>query len=200
MKKNISLLPSLALMLAMAACGADEKAEQATPGQENNKKTEETETENDKQSESFTVLVDLKDSKGQTAGTAELEETEVGVSVHVKAEGLPEGSHGFHFHETGVCEAPDFKSAGDHFNPDDKKHGLETEDGPHAGDMPNLEVGKDGTVDDEFTAKNVTLEKGQPNSLFQDSGTALVIHAGEDDGETQPSGDSGDRIACGVIK
>ncbi|MGG0642978.1 superoxide dismutase family protein [Sporosarcina gallistercoris] len=200
MKKNIMILPSLAFMLAMAACGADEKSEQATPGQEKNDDIKVSKTEKKMQSEPFTVLVDLKDSKGQTTGTAELEETEEGVRVHVKAEGLPEGSHGFHFHETGVCEAPDFKSAGDHFNPDEKKHGLETEGGPHAGDMPNLEVGKDGSVDDEFTAKHVTLEKGQPNSLFQDSGTALVIHAGEDDGETQPSGDSGDRIVCGVIK
>ncbi|WP_039042871.1 superoxide dismutase family protein [Sporosarcina sp. ZBG7A] len=200
MKKKIIILPSLALMIGLAACGAEDDSEEAIAGKDVEKNNEATETADDMQPEPFTVLVDLKDADGQTTGTAELEETEEGINVHVKAEGLPEGKHGLHFHETGVCEAPDFESAGGHFNPDEKNHGLEMEGGPHAGDLPNLEVGEDGIVDDEFTAKNVTLGTDEPNSLLKDTGTALVIHAGEDDGETQPSGDSGERIACGVIK
>ncbi|MDW0111275.1 superoxide dismutase family protein [Sporosarcina aquimarina] len=200
MNKKVALLPSLALMLGLAACGSDEKKDQSSTGEDVEKTNEISEPGNEMQPESFTVLVDMKDTEGKTVGTAELEELGDGVNVKVKAEGLPEGKHGFHFHETGVCEAPDFKSAGGHFNPEDTKHGLEMEDGPHAGDLPNLEVKSDGTVEDEFTANNVTLKKDEMNSLLKDSGTALVIHAGEDDGKTQPSGDSGDRIACGVIK
>ncbi|MCM3757120.1 superoxide dismutase family protein [Sporosarcina aquimarina] len=200
MKKKLTILPSLALMFGLVACGTENDSEQAISGQEVEKNNEVTEPENDTRSEPFTVLVDLKDADGQTTGTAELEETDEGVNVHVKAEGLPEGKLGLHFHETGVCKAPDFESAGGHFNPEETNHGLEMDGGPHAGDLPNLEVGEDGIVDDEFTAKNVTLETSEPNSLFKDSGTALVIHAREDDGKTQPSGDSGERIACGVIK
>lgn len=200
MIKDIAILPSLAFVLALASCGAADDSEQMTPSQEVEKNNAVTRADDDMQTAPFIVLVDLKDAEGQTTGTAELEETDEGVKVHLKAEGLPAGSHGFHFHEAGVCEAPDFKTAGDHFNPDGKQHGLESEEGPHAGDLPNLEVGEDGKVDDEFTANNVTLETDQSNSLLQDSGTALVIHALKDDGRTQPSGNSGDRIACGIIK
>ncbi|REB10146.1 superoxide dismutase family protein [Sporosarcina sp. BI001-red] len=200
MNKKFTILPSLALLVALSACGAKDNTDQAIQGGDVEKNNEVTEPQNGMKSEAFTVLVDLKDAGGKTTGTAELEETEEGVKVRIKAEGLPEGKHGLHFHETGVCEAPNFESAGGHFNPDDTKHGLEMEGGPHAGDLPNLEVGEDGTVEDEFTAKNVTLEMDAPNSLLKDSGTALVIHSGKDDGKTQPSGDSGERIACGVIK
>lgn len=200
MKTKLTILPSIGLMFALAACGAEDKADQVTQNGDVEDSNKVSESESEMQQKSFTVLVDLKDTDGNTTGTAELEETDDGVNVHVKAEGLPEGMHGFHFHETGVCEAPDFESAGGHFNPEEMKHGLEMEGGPHAGDMPNLEVGEDGSVDDEFTAKNVTLELNEPNSLLKDTGTALVIHSGQDDGKTQPSGDSGERIACGVIK
>ncbi|WOV85656.1 superoxide dismutase family protein [Sporosarcina jeotgali] len=200
MKTRLTILPSIGLMFALAACGAEDNADQVTQNGDVEDSNKVSGTESEMQQKSFTVLVDLKDTDGKTTGTAELEETDDGVNVHVKAEGLPEGMHGFHFHETGVCEAPDFESAGGHFNPEETKHGLEMEGGPHAGDMPNLEVGEDGTVDDEFTAKNVTLELNEPNSLLTDTGTALVIHSGQDDGKTQPSGDSGERIACGVIK
>src|SRR5690606_25253705 len=111
-----------------------------------------------------------------------------------------EGLHGFHFHEKGICEAPDFESAGGHFNPTGASHGLDHEDGPHAGDLPNLEVGPDGTVKEEFFVENLTLLAGEENSLYQEGGTSLIIHAEADDGTTQPSGNSGDRIACGVVE
>ena len=200
MKKKFAVLPSLALMLALGACGTDEETEQSSTGEEVDDNNQVAEPGNEIQPTPFTVLVDLQDAEGESKGTAELEDTDEGVRVKVKAEGLSEGKHGFHFHENGVCEAPDFESAGGHFNPEDTDHGMDTEGGPHAGDLPNLEVGEDGTVDDEFIAKNVTLDSEEENSLLNDSGTSLVIHADKDDGTSQPSGDSGERIACGVIK
>lgn len=130
------------------------------------------------------VTVHLKDRDGKSVGTAELAEEEDGLRIMVDAKDLPEGTHGFHFHEKGVCEAPDFESAGGHFNPTNASHGLDHKEGPHAGDMPNLKVDADGTVKKEFTVKNLTLENDEENSLFQDGGTALVIHAEADDGKT----------------
>lgn len=197
--KKYAIYPVLLLLFALGACSADEEGEKA-PADETAMDAPSEDTGETNEVKPFSVLVDLKDTDGKTTGTAELSETKEGVKVHVEAEGLSPGKHGIHFHETGVCEMPDFKSAGGHFNPDGKEHGLEMSGGPHAGDLPNLEVGEDGTVDDEFTTKLVTLEDDKKNSLLQDGGTALVIHAGEDDGESQPSGDSGDRVACGVIK
>src|SRR5699024_7499207 len=101
---------------------------------------------------------------------------------------------------SGACETPDFESAGDHYNPTDANHGFDDPDGPHAGDLENIEVSEDGTVSAERTADMVTLEEGQDNTLFTEDGTALVIHSEADDYESQPSGDAGDRIACGVIE
>jgi superoxide dismutase, Cu-Zn family len=111
---------------------------------------------------------------------------------------LPQGEHTFHVHAVGKCEPP-FASAGPHFNPAQKKHGLKSPDGHHAGDMSNVTIGADGTL--TLTVVNkLTLEKGKPNSVFQDAGTALVVHASKDDYVTDPAGNAGDRIACGVIK
>lgn len=121
------------------------------------------------------------------------------VFVNFSLSGMAPGEHGFHIHETGSCEQPDFESAGGHYNPTDANHGMDDPEGPHAGDMKNIEVSEDGTVNTEVTADMVTLEEGQDNTLFTEDGTALVIHSGADDYETQPSGDAGDRIACGVI-
>lgn len=141
----------------------------------------------------------FKDAKGATVGSATLTEGSGGVTIAVEASKLPPGSHGFHIHEAGKCDPPDFKSAKGHFNPTGKKHGLQNPEGPHAGDLPNLEVGADGTAKAEVVAAGVTLKNGK-NSLFQRGGTALVIHAGPDDEKSDPSGNSGARIACGVIR
>ena len=140
----------------------------------------------------------LKDAQGKHVGTARLTSVKGGVRVHVEATGLSPGKHGIHIHAAGRCEAPDFKSAGGHFNPGERKHGLHNPEGAHAGDLPNLVVGKNGKGKADFVAKGASLSKGTA-SLFGPDGTAIVIHAGADDEKTDPSGNSGDRIACGVV-
>jgi Cu-Zn family superoxide dismutase len=191
MKRWILFIGLLLSPALLAACGSD--------GAADNEDTDMDASLPDEQDENL-VETELKDTEGTKVGTAILEEGDGGVTIHVEAANLPEGAHGFHIHEKAVCEQPDFESAGGHFNPADTNHGFDDPDGPHAGDLPNLEVGEDGSVYEDFTAEGVTLEKGEDNSLLDGDGTALVIHADADDNKSQPSGDSGDRIACGVIK
>ena len=139
----------------------------------------------------------LKDADGKDVGTATLTETPNGVLIALDVSGIPAGNHAFHVHAVGKCEAPDFKSAGPHFNPEETKHGIMSEHGPHAGDMPNLEVPADGKLKVEVL--NTLLKLKGENAIFDDDGAALVIHAKADDYKTDPAGDAGDRIACGVI-
>jgi Cu-Zn family superoxide dismutase len=142
--------------------------------------------------------VDLKDAKGNSVGMAMISPAkDGGVNVELDVKGLPAGEHAVHFHAVPKCEAP-FTSAGAHFNPANKKHGMQNPEGPHAGDMPNFTVAANGTAKTTVTNKNVTLADGA-NSLYANGGTALVIHAAADDMKTDPSGNAGDRIACGVI-
>ena len=151
-------------------------------------------------SKSKPVTVELKNAAGESVGNAYLSPTKKGQGVDIKLDvkKLTPGEHAIHVHQNAKCDPPDFKSAGPHFNPENKKHGLENPDGPHAGDMPNFTVNPDGTSKQMVTAKGVTLGEGT-NSVFSNGGTALVIHAKADDMKTDPSGNSGDRIACGVI-
>lgn len=141
---------------------------------------------------------DIINSAGKKIGTANFQTSKNGVEIRLLIKGLSPGKHGIHIHETGKCEGPDFKSAGGHFNPFNKQHGKSNPKGTHAG-LPGLEVGPDGTVDSKLSANEVTLENAE-NSLFRSAGTSIVIHANADDQKTDPSGNSGERIACGVIR
>jgi Cu-Zn family superoxide dismutase len=143
--------------------------------------------------------VELRNAKGESIGSASFWEDANGVRIVANVRDVPPGRHGFHFHTVGKCDPPDFESAGGHFNPANKKHGLKSKEGPHAGDLPNIEVGTKGTGRFEYTSKLITLGGG-PNSLFDSDGTALVLHANPDDEITDPTGNAGGRIACGVIR
>ena len=143
---------------------------------------------------------DLVDAKGAKVGSAKFTASGSGVKMTVKVSGMTPGEHGIHIHNVGKCEAPDFKTAGGHLNPTNTHHGVNnTQDPkPHLGDMANLTVKSDGSGTASYTLNGVTLADGT-NSLFHDGGTAVVIHAKADDLMSDPSGNSGDRVACGVI-
>jgi Cu-Zn family superoxide dismutase len=139
----------------------------------------------------------LYDTEGNKIGTARLTETPHGVFIGVRLWNMPPGWHAFHIHSVGQCEPP-FKSAGGHFNPFGKKHGILNPEGMHAGDLPNIYVGADGSLEFDVLATQVTLGTAE-NNLFDDDGSSFVIHKGPDDYGTDPAGDAGPRIACGVI-
>ena len=138
--------------------------------------------------------------QGQEIGTATLTQTTNGVLIDIDLSNIANGEHGFHIHETGTCDGADgFKSAGGHFEPAGHQHGYMAQRGPHAGDMPNQFSAAGGKLRAQVLNQNVTLAAG-PTSVLDEDGSALVIHADPDDYSTQPTGNAGDRIACGVIE
>ena len=141
----------------------------------------------------------LKGIDGKEHGTVRFETAQTGVVIRASFTGLPPGTHGIHIHEKGACE-PDFEAAGGHFNPTGAAHGILDEDGPHVGDLPNIHVPENGELTIEFFAPLLTLSAGTEQALLDQDGAAVVIHSGADDYKTDPSGNSGDRIACGVIE
>jgi len=150
-------------------------------------------------SQAQTAKAALQTAEGKDAGSVTLTQTPSGVLLSLTVKGLPAGEHAFHVHAVGKCEPP-FTSAGGHFNPGNKKHGMMAPDGAHAGDMPNLHIPASGELSVEVLNSAVTLEKDKPNSVFDADGSAVVIHAGKDDYKTDPTGDAGGRIACGVVQ
>jgi len=141
---------------------------------------------------------DIKDATGTTVGEAILEERDGGVDITVTFTGLRPGQHAFHIHETGRCDPP-FESAGGHFNPTGRQHGKDNPKGPHLGDLPNLDVPASGRVKTQVTVKDVTIA-GDRHPLLDADGAALVVHEGADDYKSDPAGNAGDPLACGVIR
>ena len=145
-------------------------------------------------------VVALKDSKGSEVGTVTILSKASGVEVKLNLKGLPPGVHAVHFHQKPLCEAPDFKSAGGHFNPSGKQHGFDNPQGHHAGDMMNFTVKENGTAHASVKNTDVVLGTGsEADSLLANGGSSIMIHAKADDYKTDPAGNSGDRIACGTI-
>jgi Cu-Zn family superoxide dismutase len=174
------LLMLSAALLAVASSGSAQESKSAEPVKKQ--------------------TVELKDAKGNSVGSATIKPSGKGVEVKLDVKNLPPGDHALHFHQNAKCDPPDFKSAGPHFNPDQKEHGFLNPKGHHNGDMANFNVDAKGTA--KVTIKNADVVLGtgsEPNSLFANGGTALMIHAHADDMKTDPAGNAGDRIACGVI-
>jgi superoxide dismutase, Cu-Zn family len=141
----------------------------------------------------------LRNASGNDVGKVSITQTRGGALLKLSINGIPPGEHAFHIHAMGKCDGPSFDSAGPHFNPDNAHHGIMS-GGGHAGDMPNLHVPQNGALELEVINAAITLDHNKPNSVFRPEGTSVVIHGGKDDYTSDPAGNAGNRIACGVIR
>lgn len=209
---KLLLISSSALLLA--ACGETQTEDTNAPTEEEQAEVTEPrdieeqpeETEDEEGSaltgtqEVETITIDMLDNNGEQVGTAVFEEsTEGGVTLSLNLEGIPAGEYGMHIHEVGSATPPTFEDAGSHFNPTDVEHGINSETGPHVGDLPNLVVPEDGVVEEVIEVPNTTLQADGENTLNSENGTSLIIHTEADDYESQPTGEAGDRMLGGVI-
>jgi len=144
-----------------------------------------------------TASVLLKDADGIQVGEITLTEVPRGVLLALDLFEVPPGDHALHIHAVGKCEPPKFESAGPHFNPENKEHGLKNPQGPHAGDMPNIHIPKSGKVKLEVLNQMISLSG--TNALLDDDGSAVIIHEGADDYTSDPAGHAGNRLACAVV-
>jgi superoxide dismutase, Cu-Zn family len=151
----------------------------------------------DSPSAANTVTILMRDAAGKDLGTLTVTEAAGGITIAGRLAGLRPGEHAIHLHQVGRCDPPGFESAGDHWNPTNRQHGKQSPQGPHLGDLPNITVAQDRSVMVQATTPGGTLRGA--NALLDSDGAAVVVHAGRDDYRSQPAGDSGDRIACGVV-
>lgn len=184
---------SVAIPALLAGCDAPQTSTSTSDGTESARK-EIAASGSDATAKQSAVAI-LQTAEGAPAGRATATAADGRVMLALQAEGLPPGEHGVHVHMMGKCDAPKFESAGAHWNPGDAKHGLENPAGQHAGDMPNLTVGADGRGTLSYELKGATFD-----GLLDSDGSAMLIHASADDQKTDPSGNSGGRIACGAFK
>lgn len=190
------------VLLATAACSAQESAEAPSDATTNASDTGNATTESANTSAvtaAPAATAEIRDPAGTVVGSATATVEADGLHVLVEAKGLPQGAHGAHVHTAGLCEGPKFESAGPHWNPTSRQHGRDNPEGAHLGDLPNLEIGADGTGRVEFTVPGGAVSGGT-NALLDADGASIVIHAKADDYKTDPSGNSGDRVACGIFR
>lgn len=195
-------LPTVIALGVLTACGGGDQA--GTPSADQTPQSPEPAATQEPAAPAISAppaRAELINREGQEVGEVTFTQDGADVVIEINGRNFEGGPKGVHIHEVGICEPPSFESAGAHFNPDNRQHGLENPNGPHAGDLPNVVIDPDdGLAHANFQTPRVTLVDGQPNSLFDADGSSIIIHVGPDDGTSQPAGGSGDRIVCGVIE